>query len=178
MVCQINNYPHEALVFVYRGLEWLVEGMGFTWEGIAKELGGTKNDIRELKKTANVETGVRHASKSGMKLRASPENYGTWVAGLFDIIKCSPRDSGARICQCGRQGGSEVVIPCNSTRALRIAWSPFSFRMSCREIRRWKRSSLDRIGPLKRRSRPFGSECRSAWARVGNDRQADAKYVG
>jgi hypothetical protein len=81
--------PHEALVFVYRGLEWLVEGMGFTWDGIAKELGGTKNDIRELKKTANVETGVRHASKSGMKLRASPENYGTWVAGLFDMINAA-----------------------------------------------------------------------------------------
>jgi len=81
--------PHEALVFVYRGLEWLVEGMGFTWEDIAKELGGSKNDIRQLKKTANVETGVRHASKSGMKLRANPRSYGTWVAGLFDIISAA-----------------------------------------------------------------------------------------
>ena len=81
--------PHEALVYVYRGLEWLVEGMKFTWEDIAKELGGTKNDIRELKKTANDETGVRHASKSGLKLRATPSNYGTWVAGLFDIINAA-----------------------------------------------------------------------------------------
>ena len=81
--------PHEALVFVYRGMEWLVEGMGFTWEDIATELGVSKNDIRDLKKTANFETGVRHASKSGMKLRANPENYGTWVAGLFDIINAA-----------------------------------------------------------------------------------------
>lgn len=79
-------YPHEALVYVYRGLEWLVEGMGFTWDDIAKELGGTKNDIRELKNTANFESGVRHASKSGMKLRASLENYASYVAGLFYMI--------------------------------------------------------------------------------------------
>jgi len=78
--------PHEALVFVYRSLEWLVEGMGFTWDGIAKELGGTKMIFVSLRKPPIVETDVRHASKSGMKLRASPENYGTWVAGLFDMI--------------------------------------------------------------------------------------------
>jgi hypothetical protein len=42
--------PHEALVFVYRGMEWLVEGMGFTWEDMAKEIGANKNDIRDLKK--------------------------------------------------------------------------------------------------------------------------------
>jgi hypothetical protein len=81
--------PHEALVYVYRGLEWLVEGMGYTWEEIAKELGGTKNDIRDLKKAANYESGVRHASKSGMKLRADPQNYGSCVAGLFDIINAA-----------------------------------------------------------------------------------------
>ena len=49
--------PHEALVYVYRGLEWLVEGMAYSWEDIAKELGGTKDDIRELKKAANYESG-------------------------------------------------------------------------------------------------------------------------
>lgn len=81
--------PHEALVYVYRGFEWLIEGLGFTWEGIAKELGGTKSDIRELKKAANVETGVRHASKSGMKLRAEVRSYSSWVAGLFDIINAA-----------------------------------------------------------------------------------------
>jgi hypothetical protein len=81
--------PLEALVFVYRGLEWLVEGIGFTWDDIAKELGGTRNDIRELKKSANFETGVRHASKSGLKMRPDLRNYGSYVAGLFDIINAA-----------------------------------------------------------------------------------------
>jgi hypothetical protein len=98
--------PHEALVYVYRGLEWLVEGMGFTWEDIAKELGGTKNDIRELKKTANYETGVRHASKSGRKLRAEPSNYGTWVAGLFDIINAArAKVEPGYVSVAGKEGG-------------------------------------------------------------------------
>ncbi len=90
--------PHEALVFVYRGFEWLVEGMGFSWED--------KADIRELKKTANVETGVRHASKSGMKLRAIPENYGTWVAGLFDLINIArARVEPGYVSVAGKDGG-------------------------------------------------------------------------
>ena len=101
--------PHEALVFVYRGMEWLVEGMGFTWEGIAKELGASKNDIRELKKTANVETGVRHASKSGMKLRAIPENYGTWVAGLFDIINAARARVEPNYVSIGGEKGGEMI---------------------------------------------------------------------
>jgi hypothetical protein len=81
--------PHEALVYVYRGLEWLVEGMAYSWEDIAKELGGTKDDIRELKKAANYESGVRHASKSGMKMRANPRNYSSWVGGLFDMLNAA-----------------------------------------------------------------------------------------
>jgi len=98
--------PHEALVYVYRGLEWLVEGMGFTWEGIAMELGGTKNDIREMKKTANFETGVRHASKSGLKMRANPHNYGTWVAGLFDIINAArAKVEPGYVSVAGKEGG-------------------------------------------------------------------------
>jgi hypothetical protein len=98
--------PHEALVFVYRGLEWIVEGMGFTWEDIAKELGGTKNDIRELKKTANFETGVRHASKSGLKMRADPHNYGTWVAALFDIINAArAKVEPGYVSVAGKEGG-------------------------------------------------------------------------
>src|ERR1039458_2302943 len=79
-------HPHEALIYVYRGLEWLVLGMNLTWEEIAKEIGATPKDIRDLKKTANVDTGARHATKTGLKLRADPFNYGTWVIGLFAAI--------------------------------------------------------------------------------------------
>lgn len=79
-------HPHDALVYVYRGLEWLVVGLDLTWEDIAKEIGATAKDIRDLKKTANYDTGVRHATKTGVKMRADPFNYGTWVCGLFDAL--------------------------------------------------------------------------------------------
>jgi hypothetical protein len=80
------THPHDALVCVYRGLEWLVVGLGTTWENIGSAIGATTNEMRELKKMANVDLGVRHASKTGTKMRADPFNYGTWVIGLFDAI--------------------------------------------------------------------------------------------
>jgi len=105
-------YFHEALVYVYRGLEWLVEGMGFTWDDIAKKLGGTKNDIRELKKTANFETGVRHASKSGLKMRATLNNYASYVAGLFDMINAArTKVEPAYKTVAGKEGGKILARP-------------------------------------------------------------------
>ena len=83
------SHPHEALIFVYRGFEWLVVGMGVSWEDLANDVGVSVNEIRDLKKTANVETGVRHAAKSGIKMRASSDNYGSWVCGLFDAINAA-----------------------------------------------------------------------------------------
>jgi hypothetical protein len=68
--------PHEALIYVYRGLEWLVEGLvGLSWKELATDLGASVAELRELKKTANVDTGVRHATKSGLKMRADTRNY-------------------------------------------------------------------------------------------------------
>lgn len=78
--------PYESLVFVYRGLEWLKIGQGIKWEVIANDTGVAMKEIRGLKKTANYETGVRHATKDATKMRASAENYGTWVCGLIDAI--------------------------------------------------------------------------------------------
>lgn len=83
------THPHEALVYVYRGLEWLKEGQGIEWEQIAIDTGVAYKDIRELKKTANHQTGVRHATKDGVKMRAVFENYSTWVCGLFDAINAA-----------------------------------------------------------------------------------------
>jgi hypothetical protein len=80
------THPHDALVYVYRGLEWLVVGLGISWEDLGNAIGATPNEIRELKKMANVDLGVRQASKSGTKMRADPFNYSTWVVGLFDVI--------------------------------------------------------------------------------------------
>jgi len=83
------SFPHEAIVYVYRGFEWLVAGAGMTWEGLAKALGVPVSEIRELKKLANVDTGVRHASRSGGKMRAEPRTYATWVCGLIDGINAA-----------------------------------------------------------------------------------------
>jgi hypothetical protein len=78
--------PHEALVYVYRGLEWLVEGQGISWEELAADLGASVKELRNLKKTANAETGVRHATRSGIKMRADTRNYYSWICALFDGI--------------------------------------------------------------------------------------------
>ncbi len=37
----------------------------------------------------NVDYGVRHASRSGEKLRANIHNYGTWVCNLIDAINAT-----------------------------------------------------------------------------------------
>lgn len=83
------THPHEAFVFIYRGLEWLKTGQNIRWEDIAADLGAPKNHIRELKKMVNYQTGVRHATKTGSKLRADIHNYGTWAAGLADAINAA-----------------------------------------------------------------------------------------
>jgi len=83
------SHPHEAGAFVYRGLEWLVLGEGRSWEDVADDVGVSRNSIRDFKKLANVDYGVRHASRSGAKLRADWENYGTWVCSLIDAINAT-----------------------------------------------------------------------------------------
>lgn len=78
--------PHEAFVFVYRGMEWIKEGLGISWEQLAQDIGVPPAHLLEMKQLANFETGVRHASRSGKKLRAHFDNYGTWVCALLDAI--------------------------------------------------------------------------------------------
>ena len=71
------------------GAEWLVVGTGMSWDDLARDVGVSVTEIRDLKKTANVETGVRHAAKTGIKMRASSDNYGSWVCGLVDAINAT-----------------------------------------------------------------------------------------
>ncbi|MCH8041867.1 MAG: hypothetical protein IH977_16215 [Nitrospinae bacterium] len=42
------TYPHEALVYVYRGLEWLKIGQSIGWEDIARDIGVSKKEIKQL----------------------------------------------------------------------------------------------------------------------------------
>jgi hypothetical protein len=81
--------PHEALIYVYRGLEWLVVGLGRNWNELAEDIGVPASELRHLKKTANVDTGVRHATEAGLKMRAQLTNYGSWVYALFLAINAA-----------------------------------------------------------------------------------------
>lgn len=79
--------PVEAFVYIYMGFEWLKRGLNLSWNEIASDVGVTTKQIKALGQIANDESGVRHASKSGVKQRASFETYGTWIAGLVDAIE-------------------------------------------------------------------------------------------
>lgn len=80
------NHPDEALVFVYRGLEWLKIGQSLSWEDVAKDIGCTAKDLDDLKRLANPDGGVRHANKNGVKLRTDVGNYSSWVCALVDAV--------------------------------------------------------------------------------------------
>jgi len=83
------TYPHEALVYVYRGLEWLKIGQSIGWEDIARDIGVSKKEIKQFTKLANKDYGARHAVDTGKKLRASFPNYATWVGALLDAISAA-----------------------------------------------------------------------------------------
>jgi hypothetical protein len=83
------SHPHEAGLYVYRGFEWLVVGEGRSWDQLATDVGVSPSQVRDFKKLVNVDYGVRHASRSGAKLRADFDNYATWVCGLIDAINAT-----------------------------------------------------------------------------------------
>lgn len=83
------SHPHESGFFVYRGLEWLVVGEGRSWDDVAADIGVSKSDLRDFKKSVNVDHGIRHASRTGIKLRANLPNYATWVCALLDAINAT-----------------------------------------------------------------------------------------
>jgi hypothetical protein len=78
--------PTEAFVFIYRGFEWLEDGLKLkiSKKEMAVALGVEHSHYKALGKMANVETGVRHASSTGSKIRADTETYSTWMCGLVD----------------------------------------------------------------------------------------------
>lgn len=80
--------PTEAFFFIYRGLEWIHTGLGVSWRELAAMLDVPETALKQLGKIANVETGVRHASRSGAKLRAEMDNA-TWVCGVIDAVNAA-----------------------------------------------------------------------------------------
>jgi hypothetical protein len=83
------SHPHEALVYVYRGFEWLVVNAYSGWDEVAHAMGVSPSVLKDLKKFVNVATGLRHASIGGVKARADLPSYATWVAGLLDAINAT-----------------------------------------------------------------------------------------
>jgi len=82
-------HPQEALFYAYRGMEWIVVGTKISWEELAGDMGVSINDLREFKKTANVEGGARHPTQSLQKLRADLHSYTGWVTCLFDAVNAA-----------------------------------------------------------------------------------------
>lgn len=106
------SQPHEAGTFVYRGFEWLVVGENRKWDQLASDIGVPSSAVRDFKKLVNVNYGVRHASRSGEKLRADIDNYGTWVCALIDAINSTR----ARL-----EAGYTVADPETVARAVAVA---------------------------------------------------------
>jgi hypothetical protein len=78
--------PTEAFVYLYRGFEWLEDGLHISKKEMANAIGVNLKNLKDLGKLANVESGVRHASNTGVKIRANMLTDGTWICGLIDGI--------------------------------------------------------------------------------------------
>jgi hypothetical protein len=104
------SHPHEALLYIYRGLEWLVVGLGMKWEDLAADCHVSLADVRDLKRAANHETGVRHATKTGAKMRADPDNYGSWACGLFDALTAARERLESGYTRMGPQEVADAVM--------------------------------------------------------------------
>lgn len=81
--------PHDAFVFIYRGIEWLKQGLSLSWDEFAQLVDIPLRELKELTKLANVETGVRHASRSGSKMRPDTPVDGTWALCRRRQHQCS-----------------------------------------------------------------------------------------
>lgn len=110
--------PHEALVFTYRGLEWLVVGRNIGWDELALEIGAPTASLRDLKKMANVDLGFRHATSTGIKARADLGTAGSAVALLFDAINAS---------RAKLEPGFKPMTTTESAEAILRTLSPFPY---------------------------------------------------
>ena len=73
-------YPVESSFYVYRGMEWLPKAGNIGWRELAEDIGVSFKEIKEFKRTVNVELGQRHGIDSARKLRAQTRQYGMLVS--------------------------------------------------------------------------------------------------
>jgi hypothetical protein len=77
--------PYDSVFYVYRGLEWLRKGFSVGDTELGTWMGISKSDLQKFTRLANSETGVRHASSSGHRIRAGFDTI-SWIGGLIDAI--------------------------------------------------------------------------------------------
>jgi hypothetical protein len=79
--------PTEAFIYLYRGFEWLEDGLKISKKEMAAAIGVEVKHFKELGRMANdFDSAVRHASRTGVKTRADLVTYSTWICGLIDGI--------------------------------------------------------------------------------------------
>ncbi|KPK95817.1 hypothetical protein AMJ80_03495, partial [bacterium SM23_31] len=109
--------PVEAVFFIYRGMEWLLRAGNIGWKELAEDIGISFNDIKKFKQSANSDLGQRHGIVSGLKLRATVEEYGSLFADfLYGICKVRKRvDSSYKVISEQRAGqialNSMPIVP-------------------------------------------------------------------
>lgn len=73
-------------------MEWLLRAGNIGWKELAQDIGVSFNDIKKFKQMANSELGQRHGIVTGLKLRATAEEYGSLVADfLYGLCKVRKR---------------------------------------------------------------------------------------
>lgn len=79
--------PSEAILFMYRGFEWLKKCLGVQWKEIGEAVNIPQENVNYLKKTANdPDLAARHASKSGLKVHFEQGVCTGWICGLLHGI--------------------------------------------------------------------------------------------
>jgi hypothetical protein len=86
--------------FIYRAAEDAIlapqnayeDGLRILKRDLAEGIGVPLKNLKQLGEMANVGSGVRHASKTGIKMRANLESYSTWIAGLVDAINFARKE--------------------------------------------------------------------------------------
>jgi hypothetical protein len=79
--------PTEPFLYIYRGFEWLEDGLKISKKEMAAAVGVELKEFKQLGRIANqLDAGVRHASRTGTKMRPDFGTYSTWICGLIDAV--------------------------------------------------------------------------------------------
>lgn len=79
--------PSEAILFMYRGFEWLKKCLNVQWKELGEAVDIPQENVNYLKKIANdPDLAARHASESGQKVHFEQGVCSGWICGLLHGI--------------------------------------------------------------------------------------------